>query len=62
MRPTAARTIVWRLDVGGHMKTAPKFILSDLIDVLRKENKIERQKWIAAHARACLPRHSHAVY
>ena len=54
----------WYLDVGGLMKPSPRFLLDQFIDLLRKENKIERQKWIAAHAREWyrrLPRHSHAA-
>lgn len=46
------------------MKTAPRFLLCQFIDLLRKEKEIERQKWIAAHAREWyrrLPRGSNAA-
>ena len=59
--PIAARKIVWYLTDDGHMKASPRFLLCQFVDLLRKETKVGRQQWIAAHARACLPRHSHAA-
>jgi hypothetical protein len=49
---------------GGRGRPALHFMLDDFCDLLRRENKVERKKWIALHAKAwylALPRRSDAA-
>jgi hypothetical protein len=59
--PSTAAT---RTTEGGHGRPALGFLLDHFVDMLLRESKAERRRWLAAHAREWyrrLPRRTYAA-